>query len=135
MNKQEFRTLIREEIRKVLTEAYYVQPESTIGDILANGKRAARGDIAKWTWTSIPTLNSRNWKGMNQTKKFTPIIKQMEKYSKENVVDFFGKKVYTKLEKLQSSLTHPGFDIKPNQLATVFDKIYDLVYSTLQSKK
>ena len=134
MNKQEFRTLIREEIRKVLNEAY-VQPESTIGDVLANGKRAASGDIAKWTWTSIPTLNSRNWKGMNQTKKFTSIIKEMEKYSKENVVDFFGKDVYKKLEELQRSLTQPTFDITPDQTAKVFDDIYDLVYSTLRTKK
>lgn len=135
MNKQEFRALIREEIRKVLKEAY-VQPESTIGDILANGKRAARGDIAKWTWTSIPTLNSRNWKGMNQTKKFTPIIKELEKYSKENVVDFFGKKVYSKLEKLQYILSAAdGRDHKPEEYAKAFDDIYDLVYSTLRTKK
>lgn len=106
-----------------------------VGDVLANGKRAAHGDIAMWTWTSIPTLNSRNWKGMNQTTRFTPIIKELEKYSKENVVSFFGKDVYKKLEELQRSLTQPTFDIKPDQTARVFDDIYDLVYGTLQTKK
>ena len=135
MNKQELRSLIKEEIKKVLKEAF-VQDTMTIGDILANGKRAAKGDIAKWTWTSVPTLNSRNWKGMNQTKKFEPIIKQMQKYSAENVIDFFGKKEYAKLEHLQRILSGTdGRDRKPEEYAKAFDNIYDIVYSVLKTKK
>lgn len=135
MKKSELKSLIREEIKKVIKEEY-VFPNSTIGDILANGKRAARGDVAKWTWTSIPTLNSRNWKGMNQTKKFEPIIKELEKYAKENVVTFFGKDVYKKLEKLQGILNDDaGVDPKPDVYAKAFDDIYDLVYGVLRTKK
>lgn len=135
MKTQELRNLIREEVRKVLKE-YFVRPEMTIGDVLVNGKSVAQGGIANWVWTSIPAMKSYNWRGFNMAPKFQPLLKQLEKYKNENVVDFFGMPMYKKLEKLQYLLNaSDGRDHKPAEYKKAFDEIYAIVTKTLEQKQ
>ena len=131
MTKQELRSLIREEIRKTLNEAF-VEPNRTIDSII----NVKRGDIASWPWASIATLNSRNWKDLNQASRFAPLIKQLSKYSNENVVKFFGKDAYNKIEKYNRVLRpdSAGGDPTPQDTIKALDAIYKIVSDTLKSK-
>ena len=134
MKISEFRKLIREEIKKVLRENF-VSPNMTIKDLLATGKRVARGDIADWIWTSIPTLKSYNWKPFNMAPKFEPLLKQLEQYQDENVMNFFGKKAFNRLEQLQSLLyATDGLYRTREEYQKAFDEIYSIVTKTLKSK-
>lgn len=143
MKLSQFRSLIREEVKKVLSEAKptgsalwaagsdYNQMKRTIGDIL----KVERGDIPLWTWLSISALNSYNWKGFKQASRFAPLLKQLSKHSKETVGDFFGKSTFTKLKNLQRVLNADvDHDPKPEEYQKAFDDIYTIVSNTIKSK-
>ena len=144
MKLTEFRQLIREEVKKVLSEAKptgidlwaagsdYNVMKRTIGDIL----NVEPGDIPLWTWLSTKELNSYNWKGFKQASRFAPLLKQLAKHSKETVGDFFGKATFIKLKKLQRILNaDTPNDPKPSDYQKAFDEIYTIVSNTLKSKQ
>jgi hypothetical protein len=143
MKQSELRSLIREEVKKVLSEAKptgielwaagsdYNVMKRTIGDILD----VKKNDIPLWTWLSTRELNSYNWKGFNQASRFAPVLKQLAKHSNETVGDFFGKSTFDKLKKLQRVLNADiGRDPKPEEYKKAFDAIYTIVSNTLKSK-
>lgn len=148
MKTSELRNLIREEVRKVVSEANpkgielwakgsdFNQMRRTIGDILANGRRP---DIPTYIWTSIRTLKSRNWGeiGKAQVSRFEPLLKKMQNYESITVGDFFGEKNFKKLKKLEQVLQGLNLSGNPStkeDYLKAFDEIYKIVKQTLESK-
>jgi hypothetical protein len=145
MKTSELRKLIREEVRKVLSEAKpqgidlwakgsdYNQIKRTIGDILADGRRP---DIPTYTWTSIRTLKSRVWGeiGKAQVSRFEPLIKKMQKYENMTVGEFFGKAAFRKLRELEGVFNSShGYDRE--DFLKAFDDAYKIVTQALASKR
>ncbi len=147
MKISEFRKLIREEVRRVLSEANpkgidiwakgsdYNQMKRTIGDILADGRRP---DIPTYTWTSIRTLKSRKWgeTGRKQVPRFEPLLKKMQNYESITVGDFFGEENFKKLQKLEQVFTGTAFkQLEKKDYENAFNEVYKIVTQTLASKQ
>ena len=119
MKLSEFRTLIREEVRKVLKE-HYVKDIDTIGQVMKSGD---------WFWASAKKLNGPNLKRLNMASKFAPIQKALLPFTNTTVQDFFTWREYDSLEDCQEQIEDSTDDA---YAIDEFNEIYEVVAKAIK---
>ena len=129
MKLSQFKTLIREEVRKVLSE-YFVKGTDTIGKVMKSGQ---------WPWASAKELNGM-FKRLKLSNKFAPIHASLQKFADVPVKDFFTPAEYSDLEALAESLSKhmymSFFDSHDDSLVMDdFDDAYKIVVKAIRRNK
>jgi hypothetical protein len=120
MKLSEFKSLIREEVKKVLSE-YYAGGNDTIGKVMKSGD---------WSWISAKELSKRPFKQLNLVSKFAPIHAGLQKFANVKVQDFFTNKEYNELEEIQEQLMDAGYDAA--DLKSMFNDVYKIVATAIK---
>jgi len=121
MKLSQFKSLIREEVRKVLSE-YFVKGTDTIGKVMKSGD---------WPWASAKELNGM-FKRLKLSNKFAPIHASLQKFADVPVKDFFTPAEYSDLEALAESI----FDSHDDSLVMDdFDDAYKIVVKAIRRNK